>query len=222
MDSPRSTFPRQSISPPSPPEQKPRFARVRAWLRTRNGRIALPIATFLLGILLGISCLLLYALSIAGDVAPLPPGTLRSGAITVQVSPVYMAALAQQKLASAGMPGTVQNVQVRLVRDGPITVTGEDQFSLLGLSMMKHFTLILQPYVQTCQLQVHVLHADMGGIPVTGLVAAFESQINQELRVKVSELPKGFLYCTVGVQTEPQALFIVYSATPIASSSPNP
>ncbi len=217
MDSKSRTLPEQPIPPSIPPQRSRLLQRLRVWLRTRNGRILLPIVTFLLGLLLAIGGLLIYALAISHDVSPLPGTTQSAGAIIVQVSPTYIAEIAQQNLSASGMPGTVQNVRASMTQNGPLTITGDDQFSFLGISVSRHFTIQLQPYVNACQLQVHILHADLNGIAVTGLVSAFENQINQELRVKVSELPQGFTYCTVGVRTDPQGLFVVYAVTSIAS-----
>lgn len=219
MDSTSRTLPEQPLPPSLPPPRSVFLQRLYAWLRTRNGRILLPIIMFLFGMLLGLGSLLIYALAISHDANLLPVTTQPTGAITVQVSPTYIAEVAQQNLSTSGMPGTVQNVQASMTRGGPLIITGNDQISLLGLSVSKPFTIQLQPYVSACQLQVHILHADLNGIAITGLVSTFENQINQELRVKVSELPSGFTYCTVGVRTDPQALFVIYSAIPITSSA---
>ena len=214
MDSTSRTLPEQPMPPSLPPQRSRLLRRLRIWLRTRNGRILLPVITFLLGFLLAVGGLLIYALAISRDVSPLPVATQSAGAIIVQVSPTYLAEIAQQNLSASGMPGTVQNVRVAMTQNGPLTLTGDDRFSFLGLTVSKPFTIRLQPYVNACQLQVHILHVDLNGIAVTGLISSFESQINQELHVKVSELPQGFTYCTTGVQTEPQGLFVTYSATP--------
>ena len=96
-----------------------------------------------------------------------------------------------------------------------MTITGDDEFSVLGIDMTRNFTLVVQPYVTSCVLQMHVVHADVGSIPVTGFVPTFESKINQQLRAKPSGLPTGFTYCTVGVRIVTGGLFVSYSATPI-------
>lgn len=219
MNSTNHTQSDQAV-PPSLPSPSAKFwhdLRAR-WRRLAGNRI-FPLATFLIGLLLGITGLLFYAFLIAHDALPDSVTTVSSGVIVVQVSPDYIAELAQQNLRAAGMPGTVQDVQASMTQNGPLTLTGEDRFTVLGVSVTRRFTVLLQPYVKDCQLQVHILHADLNGIVVTGLTTNFEKQINRELQVKMSQLPQGFTYCTVGVRTNPQALSIIYSAVPNADST---
>src|SRR5947209_13994092 len=180
----------------------------RLWLRS-----LLFGGTFLLGLIVGGTAVLFYGLSLANEGQPISSSTSSdSEAIMIQVSSTYIAQLIEKDIRSAGMPGTIHNVQVALVHNGPMTVTGDDELELLSVGVSKHFLLTLQPLVRSCQLQVHVLHADMGGIPVTGFVAMFENQINAQLQVKPEDLPQGFKYCTTNVRTEPQQLFLTYSA----------
>lgn len=173
------------------------------------------VGTFVLGLIVGGAAVLFYALTIANEGQPISSSTSGgSEAILIQVSSTYIARLIEKDIRSAGMPGTIRNVQVALIHNGPITVSGDDELELLGVSVSKHFRLTLQPFVRSCQLQVHVLHADMGGIQVTGFVAMFENQINEQLQVKPEDLPRGFKYCATNVRTEPQQLFLTYSAKP--------
>lgn len=212
----QTTIPQMPPPNPGKPPRSPRLDQLRSWLRTRPGRITSLSILFVLGIILGISGVLFYILSIASDQQALSlPTTPRTGSIVVQVSSGYISQVVQKNIQSAGLPGQVQNVHVQLAHNQPMTVTGDDVFTVLGISTTRHFTILLQPYIQLCQLHVHVLRADMNGIPVTGFVASFEGKINQQLQVKVSNLPQGFLYCTVGAHTESNALFITYSATPV-------
>jgi hypothetical protein len=186
-----------------------RSSKHRPWLHP-----LLFVGTFLLGLLLGGGAVFFYALSIATEGQAVSSSTSSgSGAIMMQVSSTFIAQLIEESIRSSGMPGTVSNVQVVLVHKGPMTVTGDDELSLLGVGVSKHFRLTLQPLVRSCQLQVHVLHADMGGIPVTGFVALFEDQINEQLQVKPTDLPQGFGYCATDVRTESHQLFVTYSAT---------
>jgi hypothetical protein len=190
--------------PGSRPPERPR------WLRP-----LLFVGTFVLGLVVGGVAVLFYALAIANEGQPISSSTSSgSEAIMMQVSSTYIAQLIEKDISSAGMPGTIHNVKVALVHNGPITVTGDDELELLGLGVSKHFRLTLQPLVRSCQLQVHVLHADMAGISVTGFVAMFENQINEQLQVKPEDLPRGFKYCATNVRTEPQQLFLTYSAKP--------
>lgn len=201
-----------SLGQMSPGQAAQPVARV---ARRRAGCVPLFVLVFLLGILVGVTGLLLYALSIANDrpaLATPTPGN--SDAIVVQVSSTYMTRLVAKNINASGLPGTISNVQVTMSHNGPIVVNGDDQMNVLGVTVPAHFTLYLQPVIRSCQLQVHVLRADMGTIPVTGFVAPFEDQINQQLEVKSSALPDGFVYCATGVRTESQGMFISYSATP--------
>ncbi len=174
---------------------------------------------FLLGVVVGVGGVLFYILSVEQDRPPISASpvvttpTSTSG-IVIQISNAYITALVRKSIETAGLPGTVKNIQVKLVHNGPITVTGDDQLSFLGVSITKHFALQVQPLVNGCQLEVHVVHADMDGIPITQFVSTFESQIDQQLRVDPSTLPKGFKYCLTEVHTEPQGIFATYSATP--------
>jgi len=78
---------------------------------------------------------------------------------------------------------------------------------------------VVQPYVSSCFLQVHVVHADFSGIPVTGFAMAFEGHINQQLQNKPQGLPIGFTYCTTGVRTELSGIFVTYAATPVQNTA---
>ncbi len=205
---------------PSPIPPRQRLAGPRAWLRSRAGRVAIPIITLLLGIMLGVLGLLLYASSISTEgqvlVTPLPPP---GGDIISQVSPAYMARVVQKDLPNSGLPGDVENVRVQLadsdlIHSVQVTITGDDQVGVLGFQMTRHVTVVEQLFVQNCQIQVNVLHADLEGIPVTGFVTAFEGQIDQQLQLKTNDLPAGFTYCVTAVMSKPDGLFVMVSATP--------
>lgn len=86
---------------------------------------------------------------------------------------------------------------------------------MLGLTITRQFTITLQPFIQNCKPRIRVLHADMQGIPITGFVASFEDQINQQLQFKTSDLPPGFVYCATSVQTTNNTLEVGFSATPM-------
>jgi hypothetical protein len=202
--------------PPEPEPRPPRLRRLRSWLRSRAGRVIFPIATFAVGMLTTLIIVLLVVLSIGGDRPLVSNPGVSGGDIIIQIGPTYITHLIEQNLQTAGLPGTVKNVQVTLASGDQMTVNGDDQFSVLGLSFTRHFTIVLQPYVSNCQLQVHVIHVDLSGIPVTRLVPNFENQINQQLHVSTTNLPQGFTYCAVGVRTTPSGLFMTYSAKPVS------
>src|SRR5579864_5510026 len=203
---PPPSKPLQATSHPvSPLQRPPRFVKIRAWLRSRTGRIIVPIVALVLGILLGLLALLLYGLSGEGKVIVVP--ATGKGDIIVEADRAFLTHLVEMNLRSAGMPGTIQNVEVDLATGDQMTINGDDAFGLLGVNVTKHFDFVVQPYIASCMLQVHVVHADLSGIPVTGFAPAFEGQINQQLAQKPSGLPRGFKYCTTSVRTIPEGMF---------------
>ena len=213
--------PTSPISRPIAPSRKPRFTRTRSWLRSRSGRVIVPGIAFVLGLGVGVIALLLYAFTLSTEgrvlVTPLPhPG----GDIMVQVGPAYITRLVERNLRNSNLPGSVENVRVSLadsdrIHSAQMTVSGDEQISTLGIVATRPITVVVQPLIRDCQLQVHVLHADFSGVTVTGFAATFEGQINQQLEMKPGGLPAGFQYCATNVRTKPQGLFLTYSATPI-------
>ncbi|MBV9230677.1 MAG: hypothetical protein JOZ18_15310 [Chloroflexi bacterium] len=216
MDSSGPPFQQETLLPTQPTYNDYRFANKRS-RSTGCFTGCIGFVLFLLGIAVGVAGVLVYSSSNVSDsqalVTPKPPDT---GAIIVQVSTTYITQLAAKAVSSSNTPGNVRNLQVRMIHNGPITIAGDDQFTAFGISITKHFTLTFQSYVRACQLQVHLLHADVAGIPipVTLLASTFENEINQQLQVDVTNLPRGFVYCTTAVRTEPEGLFVTYSATP--------
>lgn len=207
------SIPLSSQSQPQPPPRKPRLIRVREWLRSRTGRVVIPIAALSAGIVLGIAVLFLYGLSGEGRLVNVPSTGM--GNIVVEADKAFLTRLVTKNLRDSGMPGQIENVQVTLANGDQMTVNGDEGFSVLGIGVAKHFTFVVQPYVSACFLQVHVVHADFSNVPVTGFAHIFESNINQQLQMKPEGLPTGFQYCTTGVRTEPSGLFVTYAATPV-------
>ena len=185
---------------PQPPRSRGIFRRL------------VPLLAFLLGLIVGIAGVLIYLLAISSDRPPLttslPPQT---NDISIQVGPLFITRLVEKDLRAAGLSG-ISNVHVTLAIGDQMTIDGDDQL-FLGIS--RHFTIVVQPVVNDCQLSMHILHADLAGIPVTGFVSNFESQGNQQLQGNPSNLPSGFTYCKTGVRTDPQGLYITISATPV-------
>src|SRR5574340_127679 len=98
-----------------PPSRFRAFVRgIRAWLRTRTGRIVVPVIALALGILIGILSLLLYGLSGDGTVVLVPNGG--RGNIIVEADKSFLTQVITNNLRSSGLPGTVQNVDVELGR----------------------------------------------------------------------------------------------------------
>lgn len=222
MRSPGQPQPQPAYEPwaprPSPMPRRQRLATTRAWLRSRSGRVVVPVITLVLGIGLGVMALFLYISFIATEgqvlVTPLPPP---GGDIVVQIGPTYMARILQKTLRNSGLPGDIENVRIKLansdrIHSPQVMVTGDDQTGVFGIT--RHLTLVVQLYVKNCQIQAHLLHADLGGIPATAFLTAFEKQIDQQLQVKFDGLPAGFAYCITSVRTKPEGLFVTFSATP--------
>lgn len=196
---------------PPPAPRWPYIEKLRKWLRSRTGRIVLPIIALILGIFLGIFSLILYGLTGEGRLVNVPSSN--KGDLVVEVDKTLITALIAQNLQDTGMPGTIENVTVDLENGDLLTINGDDVISMFGIGVAKHFTLVVQPYVQFCVLQIHVIHADLTGIPVTGFVQSFETSINQQLLKKPTGLPGNFTYCTTGVRTTTAGMFITYTAT---------
>src|SRR5579872_155324 len=151
-------------------------------MRSRTGRIIIPLIALFVGIIVGISSLLLYGLSGDGQALPVPgPGKTD---ISVVADKAFITSLVSTNLLQSGLPGKVENVQVALASGDQLTINADDAFNLLGIGFTKHFTVIVQPYISQCSLQIHVTHADLSSIPVTGFVSAFESNVNEQLQQK--------------------------------------
>lgn len=182
----------------------------------------LSVVLVLLGILAGVVGALFYVSANTADrQVPATASLPTNAAIVVAISPTYLTQALQKEVKLPEVPGEIKNIQAQIKSDGTIIVTGDDQLTLLlGITTTRHVTLHLRPYVDTCQLKMHVLHADLDGIPaptsLTTFYAELETQINQQLQVSPSELPGGFTYCTTGVRATPEALLVTYSATPTA------
>ena len=192
---------------------KPRFAHVRAWLRSRTGRVVIPIVTLLVGSAFGIFTIFLFGESGAGSISIVT--TPSKGNIIVEADRAFLTQLVTKNLSSSGMPGQIENVNVSLAEGNQMTVSGDDRISVFGAGITRQFTFLVQPYVSSCVLQMHIVHADFSNMPVTRFAQGFEGQINQQLQKKSEGLPEGFQYCSTGVRTESEGMFVTYYATPI-------
>jgi len=183
--------------------------------RPRRGNPFLSFLLFLVGIVLGILVTLLFLIFTAHDNAPLTqPISSQSTSLTVQVSSTYLTQLVSRQLKTAGFFGDISNVQVKLTPNNQIQVSGDDRFQLLFLSVTRPFTVTLQLTIQACQPHVHVIHAALSDISVTAFATTYEGQINSQIQLKASDLPAGFTYCATGVRTDPNTVYLTYSATP--------
>ena len=185
-------------------------------VRTRRGNPFLSFLLFLFGIVLGILATLLFIVSAAHDNAPVAiPTSPLGSSLTVQVSNAYLTHLVSTRLKTAGLGGDISNVHVTMTDNDQIQIKGDDRFQLLFLSVTRPFTVVLQPTIVACQPHVHVIHADLSDIPVTAFATTYESQINQQIQFKASDLPAGFTYCATNVRTDPNTLYLTYAATPV-------
>ncbi len=201
----------EPILQPSAPRQ--RFRRTRRWLRSRTGRIIIPLLTLLIGLALGLTSVIWYGLSGEGPLVAIVPAA--SGNLVVDANQSFVSQLIRNNLSNAGLPGKVQNVKIELEHGAAIIIQGDDAYPFAFITITKHFTVNVQPYVQHCVLQVRITHADLAGIPVTTFVQTFQNKINQQLAKKPAGLPSDFTYCTVGVSTEPGGMYITYQAVPV-------
>lgn len=176
--------------------------------------------TLLLGMLVGLFIgalgTLLYISSVHDVSAPTSQPVPGQAAIVIQLTPSYLSQVITKEISSANIPGNLKNIQVTMAHNAPVTISGDEQFNLLGFVVTRRATLQLQPVVRACQVQVGITHADFSGIPVTGFVSPFEQQINQQLSNKGSGslLPSGFIYCATDVHTETNGIFVTYAARP--------
>lgn len=184
------------------------------WYRSRAGRIVMLLLLFLLGVAAGLSALFWYGISGEGRIVIVPQSA--RGSIIVEANTDFVTQLVRQDLTNDGLPGEVKNVKVELKHGAEMIISGDDVNTVLGVQLVRHFTVYMQPYVQSCLLQARVTRADLGGLPVTTFVQSFQGSINRQLAQKPSGLPDGFIYCTAGVRTEPGGLFVTYQATAIS------
>jgi len=194
------------------PARPARFRKTRRWLRSRPGRIVIPVVTLLLGLVIGLSSLLWYGLSGEGPVVIVPPAA--TGSILVEVNKDFLTQVVRNNIASsaASLPGKLENVNLTLKSGAQMIITGDDVYSVLGIQLSRQLTIDVQPYVQSCLVETRITHADLGGIPITTFVQSFSGNINKQFAIKPSGLPAGFSYCTSGVRTEAGGMFITYQA----------
>ncbi|GAC1635655.1 MAG: hypothetical protein NVS4B7_21770 [Ktedonobacteraceae bacterium] len=197
-----------SHSMPLPQQPAPHQSRGK---RLRS--VAIRASLFLAGMVFGIIALLLTLLVISGNrpVLSTAQSPQRSD-ILIQAGNQYITHLIQRDLQASGLVNT-SNVTVTMAQGDQMTISGDEQI-LFGVS--RPFSVIVQPIIRSCQLEMHVLHADLAGIPITSFIVNFEGRINQELFAKSGSLPNGFEYCKTSVRTDPrQGLFITFSAKPV-------
>ena len=216
MDLSEQTTAPVGMQPDVSPAQNPIAAKRRFRRPNLPSHAILLVVAFLAGIIVALMGVLTYIMYFAGDAHPLasPPPSSR-GAIIGQASTAFVTAVVRKNINAAGLPGEAQNVQVSLTHNGPITVTSDVRLSILGIGTTRRLTVKLQPFISSCQVHIHVLHVDLQGFPLTLFAKTFEEKINQQMQGNASGLPEGFTYCAINVHTEPEGLFVTYSAVPV-------
>jgi hypothetical protein len=180
------------------------------------GRVILFIVAFLLGVIITLAGLFGYILFFAsGNTKPVASSSSNAaGAILIETKATYMTQVVQKNMTTASLPGKLSDAQVSFTHNGPMVITANLQIGILGLTTTRQLTLSLQPYISSCQLHLHVIQADLQGLPITAFAQSFEGQINDQMQLKPTGLPAGFNYCVSNVHTEPDGLYLTYSATP--------
>jgi hypothetical protein len=100
-----------------------------------------------------------------------------------------------------------------------ITITGSYQYSVLSVSLTQNITIVLQPYVDSCSLQMHILSANYGSIPITSFVSIFESKMNSKLQqvVPSTVLNGSYSVCISDVHTQTGNIILDITLTPTSS-----
>jgi hypothetical protein len=190
--------------------------------RTRKPRstgcaILFFIVAFLVGVIVTLAGVFSYIVFFSsGNTHPATStSSSAAGAILVETKTAYMSQVVQKNMNASSIPGgQLSDAQVSFTHNGPMVITANIQFSILGISTTRQLTLALQPSIVSCQLHMSVVQADLQGFPITVFVQSFESQINSQMQMTATGLPPGFKYCVTNVHTEPDGLYLTYSATP--------
>ena len=166
--------------------------------------------------MVGGAAVLLIIFANSGTNHPIVTHPSEPGNITAQVDASLIGPIAQQSLEQSGIPGKISNIQVTFAEGSEMTITGQYQYTVLNIPVTQQFTIVLQPGVDACKLQLHIIKANYGGIPVTGFATIFENTINQKLHDAIpSTIANGtYAICMVGVHTQPNSITINFKATP--------
>ncbi len=210
-------FSDQTTSNLNSPAKLPASGSERSTRKPRSaGRVILFIIAFLVGVLVTLAGVFGYILFFAsGNTQPVVSSSSNAaGAILIETKTTYMTQVVQKNMNTSSLPGQISNAQVSFTHNGPMVITANLQIGLLGVSTTRQLSLSLQPYISSCELHLHVVQADLQGFPITAFVQSFEGQINNQMQMKATGLPPGFKYCVTNVHTEPDGLYLTYSATP--------
>ena len=187
--------------------------------KRRPLRIALAVLTFLLGIVVGIAAVLLFFLALPSTNPPITVPPPQPGNVTIQADATLIGPIAEKSLQEAGIPGTITNLQVQFDQGDQITITGSYQYIVLGFPVTQNVSIVLQPYVGSCSLQMHILSANYGSIPITSFASIFENKMNSKLQqVMPSTVLNGsYAVCVSGVHTQTGNIILDITLTPTSS-----
>jgi hypothetical protein len=188
-------------------DQKPGKRRPRLW------PYALALVTLLVGFILGLAASLLFVLAHSAQTSPVISSPTQTGNVLVQANPALLTLITEKSLPSAGIPGSFTGIHFQLANGDRMTMTGLYTYSIFGIGLTQPFTMQMQPYIHSCQLQINVTSVSIAGISITSFVTAFESKINQELKLPRSGLPDGLTYCMTSVKTETSGLYVNVKVT---------
>jgi hypothetical protein len=185
--------------------------------RGRFGPIVLSLLFLLIGIIVGAGAVLLFFLGISGTNKPITTSPPQPGNISVQADATLIGPIAEKSLKDSGIPGTITNLQVQFDLGDQMTITGAYQYNVLGVPVTQNITIVLQPYVDSCSLQMRILQANYGSISVTGFASIFEKQINDKLQqlIPSTALPGSYALCISGVHTQTGNIIVAFSVTPL-------
>jgi len=177
-------------------------------LRRGLRRLFRSVLIFFIGLIVGMLILSISLLSIGGSNAPLPVAatTNQSGNTIVHVDSTVLVPLVEKGWQQSNTPGSISQVQVQFVAGDLMTITGTYQISMFGISLTRPFSIQVQPMAEKCSPQLHILHVSFSGIPITGFIASFEKNINQQLQQIAQSLAVKFTYCLTGMRTDSTGL----------------
>ena len=178
-----------------------------------TGCILLPVLTLLTGIAVGIAAVLLFILLNSSNQPPvaISAASPTPGHVIAQIDAATITPLIEESLQAAEIPGNITNVQVQFAEGDQMTVTGNYENSIMHIQVNNPFTIVLQPLVNDCRVQVHILHADFARVPVTRLAALFEDKLNQKLQFISKTTAGNITYCLTAIHTDPAGLFATFT-----------
>jgi hypothetical protein len=195
---------------PKPPSSKK---------RGRFGLIVLSLLFLLIGIIVGAGAVLLFFLATPSTNPPITAPPPQPGNVSIQADATLIGPIAEKSLQEAGIPGTITNLQVQFDQGDQMTITGSYQYIVLGFPVTQNVSIVLQPYVGSCSLQMHILSANYGSIPITSFASIFENKMNSKLQqVMPSTVLNGsYAVCVSGVHTQTGNIILDITLTPTTS-----